>query len=711
MRDLKVKTSASGKIIRLFLAVILVIGLNPGISFADETSSQTNAQSEQNNEANEELQAALNSQTSEDAADESSAEFTKYVLENQISSAISFAQTSDDETNAETSTETKPVESTGDCEYVADEILVSFKDGVSKSSAYSAMSALEAVDDSEAVQEIVQSDFTNENEVVTIKLEDGEDVFSAVSEAEEDPRVAYAQPNYVYTLLEDDYTEVCEDDASETELNAGADASAYASGSNTEDASAIKTESSYTSESIPNDPALSRTTASSSANAWHLKAVHAFDAWEIVRTNNTVTVAVLDTGCELNHADLKNQIWQEYAWNSYTDSALTKDYNGHGTHVAGIVAAEANNGIGTAGTSYNAKILPICVFEETGKKCYSSTLVKAYEYLLKYADELNIHVVNMSLGGYVTSLDTSDYAVQNYITEAKEKNIVTVCSGGNGDNGTPKTEKMWPGDYEDCISVTSLSTNGTSASTWCDYNEYKDICAPGESIYSTSSTSTSSYVFKTGTSMASPIVAGAMALLWTADPELSVDEAKELIYNSADELTVTSGREGQYGHGILNIAAALKLLTNKAVGEGSFTVGEYEYSSGYYLVTYTPAEDETGAVYLSGEKMYEQDGKYVFLIPQSKVSSLSISDFIVYSVEECESFNRMDVNCNGRINVVDAQVTYDIAGGSAYTDFSLVPMTGWLAADVTGNAGEPDGVVDAQDAYRILTYVVAEKNS
>lgn len=451
----------------------------------------------------------------------------------QTAASPSFVSTDETADTAAASTQgsalgaPKSIASTDAGQYVANEILVTFEKETSKGQALGALSCFDEADDDALPHEVSEADVSAGAPVV-VKLDEGVNVLDAVDVAKQQPGVASAQPNFVYSAFETNYDTL--DDG-------------------------------YT-----NDPALSSTSPSSvSPNAWQLASINAFKAWDIVKTNNTVTVAVLDTGCYLTHEDLKNQIWQDYAWNATLSSTLTKDYNGHGTHVAGLAAAEANNALGTAGSSYNAKILPIGVFDTAGENCYTSTLVAAYDYLLGYADELNIHVVNMSLGGYGT-LDSSDYLLQERIATAKDNDIVTVAAGGNGDDyGNPITSSSWPSDFEDCIAVTALSTDGVSPTTWCDYNSAKDICAPGMYLYSTYSSGADSYKVMSGTSMASPVVAGAMALLWAADPDLTVDEAKDLVYSTAAPLTVPSGREGLYGHGILNIGDAIQALSGLVI--------------------------------------------------------------------------------------------------------------------------------------------------
>ena len=406
-----------------------------------------------------------------------------------------------------------------DAEYVEGEILVVMADdaGVDEAAHSIAPFALSDEEANEQAREAVEEDVP-----VVVKLDEDVTVREALEQATDDPDIAWAQPNYVYHLM----------DETPAQYN--------------QEVMVAQEQGDLSARLVPNDPVVANTNPAGSApNAWYLDSINAFEAWDMVTCENSVTVAVLDTGCYLDHEDLKDQIWQEYAWNSYLNGKLTRDYNGHGTHVCGLVGAQANNGVGIAGTSYNARVLPVCVFDTSGEGAATSTLVDAYKYILDLNEQdpnLNLHVVNMSLGGY-GSTGADDRLLMDEIARAKEQGIVTICAGGNGDKyGNPYTTNSWPSDYPDCVAVTALDTNGISPSTWCDYNLEKDICAPGVDLYSTYSSTTSPYVFMSGTSMASPITAGAFALLWAAVPDLTVDEALEAVYSTAGELQVPAGR-------------------------------------------------------------------------------------------------------------------------------------------------------------------------
>jgi putative cell wall-binding protein len=299
-----------------------------------------------------------------------------------------------------------------------------------------------------------------------------------------------------------------------------------------------------------------------------------------------VTVAVLDTGIRVDHVDLAANIDTTHMRDIYMETSPgtitspnnpTGDKNGHGTHVAGIVAAVADNVTGVTGASFNAKVLPLKVFDNqsTNPGAFTSDLVAAYAYLLDLVEqgELNdLHVINMSLGGYGAP-SAYDLLLQGSISEAREDyDILTVCAGGNGYQdssdpsryGQPRTEPMYPSDFAECLSVTALDAYGCNV-LWSDYNASKDISAPGSSILSTYGTNASSYVYLSGTSMASPLVAGAAALLWSVDDDLTVSEALTALYTTARPINDTTRDRTQPdgngvssgSHGALDAAAAV----------------------------------------------------------------------------------------------------------------------------------------------------------
>lgn len=336
---------------------------------------------------------------------------------------------------------------------------------------------------------------------------------------------------------------------------------------------------------LTNDPYLSAS-GSGATNYEGLNDTEVTEAWDLVQTDKTVSVAVLDTGIRSSHEDLKDNVVATYdatVANSANgldgDVTDATDVEGHGTHVAGIVAAEANNAKGVAGTSYNAGIVGVKAFPTStfttpaGTKklegnCYTDDLVCAYNYVIHNASDYNIRVVNMSVAGAISSLDA---ALANSIEEAYEQGIVTVCAAGNQNSalGLSVPYLSAPADlsahlvavmnvaYTNSAWTLSSSSNyNTSSQTSSTSN--KNICAPGTSILSTLRTGDSSYGQLSGTSMASPWVAGVLAMEFAANSSLSAEQAIDYLYESATDLGA-SGWDRQTGYGLVNAYKAVSL--------------------------------------------------------------------------------------------------------------------------------------------------------
>lgn len=475
--------------------------------------------------------------------------------------------------------------------YVEGEVLVAYDDAYSRSKVSSLMEAdeLGAVSTLAKSQEIISEEG---NQVIAkVELNDGVSVEDAIDQMSQDQRVEYAQPNFLYHLVEG--ADLVDDDISAsgaTASVAATEAADAAAGTAATDADAAAAEPVADTATVSSTDASPLTTQvndpyannpvdnTSEVNQWWLYSVNAFDAWDMSRANNSVTVAILDTGINFEHEDLKNNIDTEHAYDAEEGKHMTESRTdegaGHGTHVAGIVAAEANNGLDFAGVSYNANILPVNVFyySTDDSKWYAKTetLIKAYQYLkglVNDGDLTDLHVINMSLGGY-SSIDSTDLAFEKEISDMNELGVMTVCAGGNGDDyGNPITQPSYPGDYDECVSVVALQSSDERAA-WADYNKYKDISAPGVNIFSTWINSESATKRASGTSMASPLVAGIVALLFAAQPEMSVEDAKTTMYSTAKDLG-EAGWDQYYGWGKIDAAAMLSTLRGANIKGGS----------------------------------------------------------------------------------------------------------------------------------------------
>lgn len=359
--------------------------------------------------------------------------------------------------------------------------------------------------------------------------------------------VESAQPNYVYRLI----------DPAE-----GADAE---SGLVPDDAAVL-------AAIAANDPFAQIPDPGEPRNQYWLYSADFDDAWNQARTEGEVAIAVLDTGVMADHADLADNVLTQYGWDAFEGEPLYAEgqnaFNGgHGTMVAGVTAAVADNGFGMAGASFNASIVPVKVCDDNAAKPKITTksLLSAYEYVTELArsGKANVRVINLSLGAYGSTLN--DRALENAIMDARDGGIVTVCAGGNGDKvSKPNTRPIYPADFDACVAVTALDSDGTDLS-WSDYNEYKDISAPGKAITAPRASlngDVEGFASASGTSLAAPIVSGAFALMFAAEPDASVDEAKAALYASAAPVSGSDAdrAQGSGSHGALDAAGAVDYL-------------------------------------------------------------------------------------------------------------------------------------------------------
>lgn len=417
------------------------------------------------------------------------------------------------------------------------EILVQFDDahngGIRLQSSEALSASVEKALDAESVETVVEASAEN-GSLVSVELPEGTTVSEAVAEAKKLPGVVHAQPNFRYHLLEN--AARANDDGAAEGDNQDAN-----EGGNASDDEAVS--------DLFSDPDMSRQYY---LGSWtdptnDKYGANVANAWKISLSQHRVSVAILDTGIRVDHEDLQENIDTDNMWDAYTSGVepghITSgsnpkgDLNGHGTHVAGIAAGVAGNGVGIAGASGNANIVPIKVFDNQANDpgAETATLVKAYQYLMRQNID-GLHAVNMSLGSY-NALNSDDQALYAEIGKAREKGVLTVCAGGNGDYTTnkPYTQAMYPSDFDNVMSVTALEPDGSNA-TWSDYNAAKDISAPGVDIFSCFNESSRSYRTLDGTSMASPLVAGIASLLWAADSSLTVGQVENAIYSTAHKI-------------------------------------------------------------------------------------------------------------------------------------------------------------------------------
>lgn len=270
---------------------------------------------------------------------------------------------------------------------------------------------------------------------------------------------------------------------------------------------------------------------------WHLPKVSAPTAWDATTGSDGVTLAVVDSGVQATHPDLAGRVLAGYDFvNGDFDPA---DDNGHGTAVAGVAAAQGNDGIGVAGAAWNISILPVKVMNSSGSGSYS-----AIANGITYAADRGARVINLSLGG--TSASST---LQNAVSYAWNKGCVIIAAAGN--NASSAT--VYPAAYPNVVAVSATTSSDTRAS-FSSYGSFVDLCAPGENI--TTTWLNSGYITISGTSFSSPLTAGVAALAISLNPELSNAQVGSLLAANADDLGA-AGYDIYFGAGRLNAARVI----------------------------------------------------------------------------------------------------------------------------------------------------------
>ncbi|MFE4238740.1 S8 family serine peptidase [Peribacillus butanolivorans] len=286
----------------------------------------------------------------------------------------------------------------------------------------------------------------------------------------------------------------------------------------------------------PNDPAY--------IDQWHHKKLGTQAAWTKTMGSKEMVVAIIDDGIDRNHEDLKGKIDRPY--DAVRNRKNIVPVGEHGTHIAGIIAGSANNDLGGTGVAPNIKIMPINVFN--GKYADTADIIEA----IHYAVQQGADIINMSLG------ETSySEALNKAVQEAYSKGLLIVAAAGNEGDMGKSVQRVYPAAFSHVISVAATDSKDKRTS-YSNYHSTVDIAAPGDYILST--LPNNRYGWMSGTSMATPMVAGVAALIWSNEPKLTKYEVEYRLYDSALDLG-TKGKDIYYGNGRVNAKKALEMKT------------------------------------------------------------------------------------------------------------------------------------------------------
>ncbi|NJL78155.1 MAG: S8 family serine peptidase [Richelia sp. RM2_1_2] len=273
---------------------------------------------------------------------------------------------------------------------------------------------------------------------------------------------------------------------------------------------------------------------------WGADAVKAPSAWEKGYTGQGIVVAVLDTGVGSNHDDLKQNIWTNqgeipnngqdddgngyiddvYGWNFDGNNNNTIDVDGHGTHVSGTIAGTKND-FGVTGIAYDAQIMPVKVLDDFGSG--STTAVANGIY---YAVDNGADVINLSLGGSFPS-----FGIERALEYANSKGVIVVMAAGNNGGETPLYPARYAEKYGIAVGAIDQDKNMARFSNRAGTDALTYLTAPGVDIYST--LPNNRYDSYSGTSMATPHIAGVVALMLSANPNLNSNLIRQTLEETA----------------------------------------------------------------------------------------------------------------------------------------------------------------------------------
>lgn len=272
---------------------------------------------------------------------------------------------------------------------------------------------------------------------------------------------------------------------------------------------------------------------------WNFPKIQIENAWKFSTGDPHSVIAVVDTGVDLDHPEFQGQLVPGH--NMIEDTDTPQDDNGHGTHVSGVIVARTNNIEGVAGMNWSSRVMPIKALDADG-----SGSVFDIADGIRWAADHDAKVINLSLGEY----EDSEY-LRESIRYAAEKDVLVVAAMGNDDT----SQASYPAAYPEVLAVSAVDENGQRA-TFSNYGEHTGVAAPGVSIASTFPGNR--YAAMSGTSMASPHVAGLAGLIRALNPNLKADQVKDIIVRTAADLG-PQGKDPYYGAGLINVSEALKI--------------------------------------------------------------------------------------------------------------------------------------------------------
>lgn len=288
--------------------------------------------------------------------------------------------------------------------------------------------------------------------------------------------------------------------------------------------------------SWPNDPLL--------PGQWGVEKIGTLKVWPTQQGRPDVVVAVIDSGIDASHPEFEGQLVPGYDFIAKPPApGGNRDRYGHGTHIAGVIAARTHNGLGVAGIAPACKLMPVKIFNDWGHSTEGAAAAAVI-----WAVDNGAKVINASWGSPLpgqAAMDAYQYAL--------DKDVVLVAAVGNSGSNETKT---YPGAFDGAIGV-SASTDIDGWASFSTWGDWVDVAAPGKGILSTFPVSEGNgYRVWEGTSMAAPYVSAAAALVRSHFPGMTQEQVKQRLYSTAKD-NVQQGVDPYSGHGRVDVARAV----------------------------------------------------------------------------------------------------------------------------------------------------------
>ncbi|MEH2240571.1 S8 family peptidase [Nostoc sp.] len=434
-----------------------------------------------------------------------------------------------------------------------------------------------------------------------------------------------------------------------------------------------------------------------SGNNWGADLIKAPEAWAHGYTGKGVVVAVIDTGVDYNHEDLKDNIWTNpkeiagngkdddgngyaddtHGWNFVDNTNNVLDDNGHGTHVSGTIAGE-NNNYGVTGIAYDAKIMPVKVLNASGSGSYTS-IAKGIDYAVNNG----ANVINLSLGG-----DYSNPTLESAIDYASSKGVIVVMAAGNDGDSSPDYPARYASKSGIAVGAVDRNNNMPDFSNRSGTKEIAYVTAPGVKVYS--SVPNNQYATYSGTSMAAPHVAGVVALMLSANHNLTDAQVRQIVTETAGNSTQTTSSS----FNLSNVSSlANQVIANTAVNNTPTTSSSFNLSNVSSLARQVMSDD----------KLLRINAQTANYLTSQTISSFNSSNFASLSGQAItETAKYLTPDTIASFN--NSDVGFPIGQTSAETTKYLTPAEG------NNGLANPELWSQFQNSENILSSINVDSN-